>query len=98
MHGTSGSDFLKDYGGALIRQPQDFHHLLGCANFARIGEGPVVEHAVFSQSRQIDFLDTGLADAAGHAEVADEFVENLRQGRAGLSHRRGNILLPASVD
>src|SRR5436305_8732228 len=82
---------------ALRRELQDLLHLLGAGDRPRIARYPGRAHRLPGDAVEILAADLHLAQAARHAEAADEGVEHVAGILAGMAHRRGDQRLALGV-
>jgi hypothetical protein len=83
---------------ASVHRLQDRHDLLRRVDCPRIGEGPVVEHAVRGDALQVVALDADVAQPLRQSEACDEAVKNLGGWLAGRAERGTDLRLTIAVD
>ena len=81
-----------------VHRLEDRHDLLRPVDRPRIGEGPVVEHAVRGDALQVVALDADVAQPPRQAEPRDEAVEHLGRRLAGRAERGADLRLAIGID
>src|SRR5258708_23366650 len=76
---------------------EDRDDLLSRVDRARVGKGPVVEHAVRGDALQVVALDADVAQPPRQAKPCDEAVEHLGRRLAGRAARGADLRLAIGI-